>query len=204
VYFDFSQPTATRYKFADGTTAPAIDIARDGYMAGDALPKVYGGIGTSATYKGFDVAVDAIYSFGNKVYFGSRAGLLDQRFWNNTTDVLKRWTTPGQVTEIPKLIYNDNISNGSAFPIDANLFNGNFVKFRNIAIGYTLPVKVIERAKISGVRMYVQMTNPFTITKYPGSDPEISVNGNTALTPGVDRNTIGQSRTLTVGANITF
>ncbi len=204
VFFDFSQPTATRYKFADGSTAPAIDIAKDGYMAGDALPKVYGGIGTNVAYKGFDLTVDAIYSFGNKVYFGSRAGLLDQRFWNNSTEALTRWTAPGQVTDIPKLIYNDNISNGSAFPIDANLFNGNFVKFRNIAVGYTLPTKIMERAKITGVRMYVQMTNPFTITKYPGSDPEISVNGNTALTPGVDRNTIGQSRTLTIGANLTF
>lgn len=204
VFFDFSQPTATRYKFADGSTAPAIDISKDGYMAGNALPKVYGGIGTNVAYKGFDLTVDAIYSFGNKVYFGSRAGLLDQRFWNNTTDVLKRWTAPGQVTDIPKLIYNDNISNGSAFPIDANLFNGNFVKFRNIAVGYTLPAKIIEKAKITGVRFYVQALNPFTITKYPGSDPEISVNGNTALTPGVDRNTIGQARTLTIGANLTF
>jgi TonB-linked SusC/RagA family outer membrane protein len=204
VYFDFSQPTATRYKFADGSTAPAIDIARDGYMAGNALPTVYGGIGTNVAYKGFDISVDAIYSFGNKVYFGSRAGLLDQRFWNNSTEVLRRWQKAGDVTDIPKLIYNDNISNGSAFPIDANLYNGNFVKFRNIAVGYTLPAKLMGIAKITSVRMYAQMTNPFTITNYPGSDPEISVNGNTALTPGVDRNTIGQSRTLTIGVNLIF
>ncbi len=202
VYFNFA--AANRYTFADGSVAPAIDITKDGYLAGNALPKVYGGIGTSVSYKGFDLAVDAIYSFGNKVYFGSRAGLLDQRFWNNSVEALNRWQKPGDVTGIPKLVYNDNISNGSAFPIDANIFTGNFVKFRNITLGYTFSNKVLDLAKISGLRFYMQATNPFTITKYPGSDPEISVNGNTALTPGVDRNTIGQSRTLSIGLNLTF
>jgi hypothetical protein len=42
------------------------------------------------------------------------------------------------------------------------------------------------------------------ITDYPGSDPEISVNGNAPLTPGVDRNTIGQARTYTFGINAGF
>lgn len=202
VYFDFA--AVNRYTFADGSVAPAIDITKDGYLAGNAIPKVYGGFGTSVNYKGFDLAVDAIYSFGNKVYFGSRAGLLDQRFWNNSVEVLNRWQKPGDVTNIPKLVYNDNISNGSAFPIDANIFTGNFVKFRNITLGYTFSKQAVDYIKISGLRFYTQISNPFTITKYPGSDPEISVNGNAALTPGVDRNTIGQSRTITVGLNVTF
>lgn len=202
VYFDFA--AANRYTFADGSVAPAIDITKDGYLAGNALPKVYGGFGTNVAYKGFDLAVDAIYNFGNKVYFGSRAGLLDQRFWNSSVEVLRRWQKPGDVTDIPKVVYNDNISNGSAFPIDANIFNGNFVKIRNIALGYSFSTKALEFMKISSLRFYAQMTNPFTITNYPGSDPEISVNGNTALTPGVDRNTIGQSRTITVGLNVSF
>ena len=202
VYFDFS--ATNRYTFADGSVAPVIDITKDGYLAGNAIPKVTGGFGTSVNFKGFDFAVDAIYSLGNKVYFGSRAGLLDQRFWNNTVEVLKRWQKPGDITNIPRVVYNDNISNGSAFPIDVNIFSGNFIKFRNISLGYTIPSNALKYLKISGVRFYTQMTNPFTITNYPGSDPEISVNGNTALTPGVDRNTIGQARTITVGLNVTF
>jgi hypothetical protein len=54
------------------------------------------------------------------------------------------------------------------------------------------------------VRLYTQVFNAFVISDYPGSDPEISVNGNNALTPGVDRNTIGQARTFTLGLNIGF
>jgi TonB-linked SusC/RagA family outer membrane protein len=204
VLFDFSQAPANRWKFRDGSNAPAIDLARDGYIAGNALPTAYGGFTNNFYYKDFDLTVDAFYSFGNKVYFGSRAGMLDQRFWNNTTEVLTRWQKPGDVTSIPRVVYNDNISNGSAFPIDANLYNGNFVKVRSIMIGYTLPKKLMDKAKIGSVRVYGQLLNPFVITNYPGVDPEVSVNGNSALTPGVDRNTVGQARSVTFGLNVSF
>lgn len=205
VLFDFSNPVAAqRWRFRDGSVAPAIDLSRDGYIAGNALPTVFGGFNNTFRYKEFDLGVDIYYSFGNSVYFGSRAGLLDQRFWNNTTEVLNRWQKAGDVTNIPRVVFNDNISNGSAFPIDANLFNGDFVKFRSITFGYTLPRKLSEKAKLSSARLYVQAFNPFVITNYPGADPEISVNGASGLTPGVDRNTIGQARTINVGLNVTF
>ena len=205
VLFDFSNPTAAqRWRFRDGTVAPAIDLSKDGYIAGNALPTVYGGFNNSFSYKHFDLAIDMYYSLGNSVYFGSRAGLLDQRFWNNTTDVLNRWQKPGDVTNIPKVVFNDNISNGSSIPMDANLYNADFVKFRSITLGYSLPERATEKIKLSAARFYVQAFNPFVITNYPGADPEISVNGASGLTPGVDRNTIGQARTINVGLNVTF
>ena len=205
VLFDFSNPTpAQRWRFRDGTVAPAIDLSRDGYIAGNALPKAFGGFNNTFSYKDFDLGIDIYYSFGNSVYFGSRAGLLDQRFWNNTTDVLTRWQKPGDITEIPRVVFNDNISNGSAIPIDANLYNADFIKFRSISLGYSIPKNIAEKAKLSSARFYVQAFNPFTISNYPGADPEISVNGASGLTPGVDRNTIGQARTINVGLNVTF
>lgn len=204
VLFNFAEPAATRYRYRDGTVAPAIDLARDGYIAGNPHPKAYGGLVNNISILDFDITIDAIYSFGNKVYFGSRAGMLDQRFWNNTTEVLDRWQKPGDVTDIPRPIYNDNISNGTSFPIDANLYNGAYVKFRSLGIGYTLNKTMLDKIKLGAVRIYGQVQNAFTITKYPGSDPEISVNGNDPLTPGVDRNSIGQARTFTLGLNVTF
>lgn len=205
VLFDFSEPVlANRYKYRDGTVAPGIDLSRDGYVAGNPHPKVYGGLNNTLSIMDFDLTIDAIYSFGNKVYFGSRAGMLDQRFWNSSTEVLNRWQKPGDVTDIPRVVYNDNISNGSSFPIDANLQNGGFVKFRNIGIGYNVPTKMLGKINIAGIRVYAAAQNAFTITKYKGSDPEISVNGNASLTPGVDRNSIGQARTFTVGLNVNF
>lgn len=205
VLFDFSNPTAAqRWRFRDGSVASPIDLSRDGYIAGNSLPTVFGGLNNTFNYKNFDLGIDIYYSFGNAVYFGSRAGLLDQRFWNNTTEVLNRWQKPGDITDIPKVVFNDNISNGSANPIDANLFNGDFIKFRSISLGYTLPRNIATKVKLNSARFYVQAFNPFVITNYPGADPEISSNGASALTPGVDRNTIGQARTVTVGLNITL
>ena len=205
VLFDFSNPTpAQRWRFRDGSVAPAIDLSSDGYIAGNALPKAFGGFNNTFAYKEFDFGIDTYYSLGNSVYFGSRAGLLDQRFWNNTTDVLTRWQKPGDITQIPRVVFNDNISNGSAIPNDANLFNADFIKFRSISLGFTFPKSTAERIKLSSARFYVQAFNPFTITNYPGADPEISVNGASGLAPGVDRNTIGQARTINVGFNVTF
>ncbi|HZH96117.1 MAG TPA: hypothetical protein VEY06_09540, partial [Flavisolibacter sp.] len=204
VLFNFSAPSAQRWKYRDGTNAPAIDLGRDGVIAGNALPTVYGGFVNSFGFNNFDLSVDAIYSYGNEVYFGSRAGLLDQRFWNNSTEVLNRWQKAGDKTDIPRVVFNDNISNGSSFPISDNLYDGGFIKVRNIILGYSLPTNIIGRAKLSSFRIYGQVQNPFVITDYPGIDPEISSNGNTALTPSVDRNTVGQARTFTVGINVGF
>lgn len=204
VLFDFGRPVASRYLYRDGSIAPAIGIASDGVLSGNALPTVYGGFTNNFYFKGFDLSIDAFYSFGNKVYFGSRAGMLDQRFWNNFSEVKNRWQKAGDQTNIPKIVYGDNISNGSAFPIQDNLFDGGFVRVRSLTLGHTLPAKLIQKASISSARFYVQMLNPFIFTNYPGIDPEISANGNTAITPGVDRNTVGQARTITVGINVGF
>ncbi|MES2777111.1 MAG: TonB-dependent receptor [Bacteroidota bacterium] len=204
VLFDFSRPAASRYRYRDGTNAPAIDLSRDGKILGNALPTVYGGFSNNVAYKNFDLVVDMYYSFGNKVYFGSEAGLWDQRFWNNSTEVLTRWQNKGDVTRIPKAVFNDNISNGSATPIDVHLYEGGFVKFRTLGLGYNFSKITLAKINMSTLRVYAQVLNPFIITKYPGSDPEISVNGNSALTPGVDRNTVGQARTFTFGVNVGF
>jgi TonB-dependent starch-binding outer membrane protein SusC len=96
------------------------------------------------------------------------------------------------------------ISNGSAVPLDINLFKGDFFRVRSLALGYTLPQFISDKIKFSSLRVYGQILNPILITSYPGVDPEISVNGNTALTPGVDRNTVGQARTFTIGVNVGF
>lgn len=204
VLFNFASPVASRWRYRDGSIARPIDLARDGHIIGNALPTVYGGFNNTFEYRGFDLGIDIYYSLGNKVYFGSRAGLLDQRFWNNTTDVLDRWQKPGDQTNIPRVVFNDNISNGSAFPISENLFSGDFMKVRSLRLGYTFDGDILNRSGLSSVRLYGQVFNPFVITNYPGTDPEISVNGAGALTPGVDRNSVGQARTFTLGINVGF
>ena len=87
---------------------------------------------------------------------------------------------------------------------DINVVKGDFVKLRNMTLGYNLPTSLVNKAKLSSARVYVGGQNLAIITKYRGPDPEVSSNGNGNLNQGVDRNTVGNARTITVGLNIGF
>ncbi|WP_090767175.1 SusC/RagA family TonB-linked outer membrane protein [Pedobacter soli] len=213
--FSFQRATAARYQYLEGpnagTNAPAIDASLDAVIDGPSIPKWFGGLDNNFRYKDFDLTIGLTFSGGNKLYYGSLAGLRDQRFWNNEKDVLNRWTTPGQVTDIPRLVYGDNTSNGSAFAQSQNVFSGNFLKVRNLALGYTLPKGLLSKYGVSNIRVYAQSSNLWIISNYPGPDPEVSVNGNSTATgnsgnlaPGVDRNSVPSGRTFTFGINVGF
>jgi hypothetical protein len=179
---------------------------------GPALPKYFGGFDNTFRYKGFDLNVLIYFSGGNYVYNGSKAGLHDNRNWNNAKDALNRWTKPGDNAQWPRVVFGDNISNGSAFPISNNVEKGDFIKGRNISLGYTLPRSVVDRIGLSSVRFYVAALNAFTITDYTGFDPEIQSNNGANVAneqtvnsaPSVDRNAAPQARTINVGLNIGF
>ncbi|HYK76612.1 MAG TPA: SusC/RagA family TonB-linked outer membrane protein, partial [Daejeonella sp.] len=193
---------ANAWTYLDGT--PAASVAGDAQVMGGAIPTWYGGFNNTFRYANFDAGLMFTFSGGNYIYNGSRAGLLDQRVWNNSTEVLNSWKTPGQVTNIPRAVFGDNVSNGSSFPIDANIEKGDFLRLQTATLGYTIPASVFKQIGVSSVRLYGQVNNAFLWTKYSGSDPEISSNGGSNLAPGVERNSIPQGRTVTFGLNVGF
>ena len=146
------------------------------------------------------------YQTGFYLYYGTNAGLHDQRWWNNASDVLTdAWAQPGDVgKKYARPVYGDNVSNGSALPIDVNVFKGDFVKIKSLTFSYTIPKSLLEKSKLSSVRLYITGNNLAIFTKYPGPDPEVSSNGNSTTGQGVDRNTAANARTVTVGLNIGF
>ena len=117
---------------------------------------------------------------------------------------MSRWQNTGDVSATPRIVFGDNISNGSSMPISANLEKGDFVKVRNIAFGYSLPKDLLERMKLTNLRFYVSAQNPFTFTNYSGFDPEISTNGNSNGSPSVDRNSAPMARTFSFGLNLSL
>ena len=203
VQFDLSQPVASRWTYLDGTIAPrAPDQAADGVVIGPALPRWTGGWDNTFRYKNFDLNILLFFSGGNYVYNGTKAGLRDNRNWNNSVEALTRWQKPGDITNIPKPVFGDNLSNGSGIVISENVEKGDFLKARNLSIGYSLPANVLQKGKISSLRIYASIQNAFVITNYSGYDPEVSSNGNNNSAPGVDRNSVPQSRTLTFGVSL--
>lgn len=205
VTYSHENTAATRWQYKDGSgVAPSITLAGDGKIVGSPLPKYFGGLDNSLTFLDFDLGINLTYALGFKIYNGSKAGLRDQRFWNNSVEVYETaWESAGDITNIPKPVWGDNVSNGSAIPITENVEKGDYVKVRNISIGYSFK-NLPAVTKIEKIRLYAQVFNAFVFTNYSGSDPEVSTNGNANLTPGVDRNTAPQARTYTMGVSVNF
>ncbi|MBC5773830.1 TonB-dependent receptor [Pontibacter sp. KCTC 32443] len=204
VQYNHAAPAAQRWTYMDGSTAPAITAATDGKILGNALPTWYGGFQNTFKYGNIDLGMNFTYSGGNYIYNGTKAGLRDQRFWNNHTDVLERWTPENKSTAFPRVVFGDNVSNGSAMVISENVEKADFLKLQSATLGYKIPANFADKAGISSIRVYTQVFNAFVLTKYTGADPEISTNGNSNITPGVERNSVPQGRTFTVGLNIGF
>lgn len=206
VQYNHAAAPADRWTLvATGARAPRVaDQANDGVVIGPALPRWYGGWENTFRYKGLDFNFQFFFSGGNYVYNGSRAGMLDQRSWNNSKEVLNRWQRPGDVTNIPRVVFGDNISNGSGVVISENIEKGDFLKLRNLTLGYTLPKSITDKIRIQNFRVFAQLWNAFTITNYSGYDPEISSNGNGNGNPSVDRNSVPQARIYNFGVNVGF
>jgi TonB-dependent starch-binding outer membrane protein SusC len=191
-------------RVSDGAVVRAASQAADGQVFGPALPKWFGGWDNTVRWKGVDLNVLLYFSGGNYVYNGTKAGLHDNRNWNNAVDALERWTMPGQDAKWPKVVYGDNISNGSGLTISNNVEKGDFVKVRNITLGYSLPRNIVSKAGLNNVRLYAAAFNAFTFTKYSGFDPEIQTNGNSNGAPSVDRNSTPMARTFNFGLQVGF
>ena len=121
-------------------------------------------------------------------------------FDNQTTDILNTWTKPGDVTNVPRTgyYYGSGASNSSRW-----LYKGDYLRLKNVTLGYSLPASVISRLKISAARFYITSVNLLTYTKYPG-DPEVNTNVVNNIAGGEDFYTIPQAKTFTFGLNIKF
>jgi TonB-linked SusC/RagA family outer membrane protein len=206
VQYNHAAPVASRWTLVStGAVAPRVaDQSNDGIIVGPALPKWSGGWDNTFRYNGFDLNMLFFFSGGNYVYNGTKAGLRDMRSWNNSKEALTRWTKAGDVTNIPRIVFGDNISNGSGVVMTENIEKGDFLKLRTITLGYSVPKTIADKVGINSFRVYAQVLNAFTLTKYTGYDPEISANGNGNGNPSVDRNSVPQARSFNIGVNLGF
>lgn len=188
------------------TKVNSVNQANDGVMYANPNPKLSGGWTNNLKYKNFDLNTLVTFQTGNYIYYGSNAGLHDQRWWNNGADMLtETWQKTGDANKTyARPVYGDNVSNGSSMPLSMNVFKGDFAKLKSLTVGYTVRGNAIGIDKISSMRFYAGGQNLAILTKYPGPDPEVSSNGNSTSAQGVDRNTGVNARTITLGVNLSF
>ena len=196
------QSSGNGYTYVDNGL-PAPSTAGQQQILGNTLPTWYGGFNNTMSYGSFDLSLNFTFSGGNYIYNGSRAGLLDQRFWNNSVDVLsKAWTPTNTSGTLPFPVFTDNVSNGSSYLISENVEKGDFLRLQTATLGYRLPKTIFGKSGISSLRVYGQVNNAFLITGYTGVDPEISSNGDSNLASGIERNSVPQGRVFTFGVSL--
>ncbi len=170
-------------------------------------PKYQGGITNTIHYKNFDFSLMISFSGGNYIldYDRQQATVV-----NPTHAILKEvyfesWRTPGDRAKYPKLragVLEDGFSGANEYH-NGELYKGDFVRLRNVQLGYTLSPQILQRIKVKSVRVYASGANLFTLTEYPGFDPE---GAGTSQAPGFVyfANAIPQLKTLTLGIDARF
>lgn len=206
VYYQQVVPSSGGYQweYENGSIAPPVSTTDDGIIYKSPHPKLYGGFSNSFSFGRFDLGTLLTYQWGGYMYFATQASLLDMRFQNNWTKVLRRWQKPGDITDVPRLEDGDITSWGYSTPLTVNVYKSDFIRLKNVTLGYKLPQSVLDRIKINSVRVYLSGNNMAIITPYPGADPEVTSTGNETATQGFDKNMTPNARTYTVGLQITF
>jgi TonB-linked SusC/RagA family outer membrane protein len=189
------------------------DLNKDGNVTdadlqilGNAWPKYFGGLTNEFTfYKNFDVQASLYYSVGNDIWNNTRYRMGHGGSRNGVFAMLKeelnRWQKPGDITDVPRLTASGN--NAAIIP-SRFLEDGSFVRLRNLSVGYSFPKSLLNRWRITTLRVYFSATNLFTITKYKGVDPEVNVSNGDQNILGYDQAIAPQPRTLQVGFNLSF
>ena len=188
-----------------------VDVNHDGVInasdkvdLGNGLPKYTFGFNVNLAWKGFDLSANFTGAAGFQIAQSYRDPSSSQA--NYSRRILKRWTGEGTSNEIPRVTYGDV---GNWLFSDLYLQDGDYIRLQNLTMGYDFK-KLISWKGLSKMRLYFQVQNLFTLTKYDGMDPEIgSFNGtdgnsSDSWVSGVDMGYYPHPRTFIVGLNLAF
>jgi TonB-linked SusC/RagA family outer membrane protein len=164
-----------------------------------ATPKYYGGLSNTFTYKAFSISADFYYNYGNYVQDGWAAYFYDEvnPSYGKYTYNLQRWQKPGDITNVPKLVYG--ATNFSSSASTRFLFKGDFIRLRNISIGFNAPSSLTQKIHMNSLNFYVRGTNLWTkvYDKNIPFDPEQNINSQSNLN-------VFYNKAITAGVNIGF
>ncbi|WP_340063654.1 TonB-dependent receptor [Ascidiimonas aurantiaca] len=175
-------------------------------IAGSPFPDVIAGLTNTMNYKGFDFSFTLQGEWGASIY--NDAGRFQSgnaRFFDNqTADQLNRWQQPGDITNVPQArLFQTNGQQASTRYLDGS----DFVRLRNLTLGYTLPDDISKKFFVQRLRVYFTGFNLLTITNFDGGyDPESTAdfNGDSNIEVGLDFYSAPPAKTYTLGLSIEF
>jgi hypothetical protein len=128
-----------------------------------------------------------------------QSGLLSTRYYQGAEALMDRWQKPGDVTDVPKMIYSTSTTTSGSGNSSRFLYDGDFVRLRDLTVNYTLPKSLLGNSGLDGVNVFVKGLNLFTWVKDDDLkiDPEVRMNGSWEIyTPIL--------KSISVGANLKF
>ena len=152
------------------TTTSYSEASSHRFMTEDILPKVYGGFGTSLTFKGFDFSIAFAYQLGGRILDYTYQSLMSTDAQGSAwhVDMLNAWTPENKNTNVPRMNVNDIYVSYSS---DRWLTSSNYLSLQNITFGYTLPKNWTRKLQVEGVRLYFVADNVALLTARKGLDP---------------------------------
>ncbi len=195
--------------FFEGGDAIYTDVNRDGLIdeqdilkIGDVNPDLFGGANTTLAYKGLSVSLFFQFSLGNDVINLARMGVEDMYSLNNQSlATQKRWRKQGDQTDMPKAahLYKNKIN---VQPSDRFIEDGSYMRIKSMQWSYSIPRDFVRKYSITTARLFFNVTNLYTWTRYLGQDPE--VNGRGSVLRGIDKSLTAQPVMYTLGLSVNF
>lgn len=187
-------------RFRDVDQNGKID-ENDKEYVGSGIPKVEANLTFTADYKGIDFSMLLSSAWGHKLYNGNKYFYEGMNSGSNfLKSTLNAWTPGNTSTNVPRAVYQD--PNGNVKESDRFLEKGDFVRLRQLQLGYSLPKQVTQKIYLEKLRFYMSGENLFTLTSYTGIDPEFS--RSSVLNAGIDNLIYPFTRSYTVGIQLTF
>jgi hypothetical protein len=191
-------PGDAKYKDINGDDAITTD---DITTVGDGNADFTWGWNWDVSYKNWNLNFVLTGSQGNDIYNLQRARLMAlgaQQFHAVHGDYRNRWT-PTNPSNIP------SGRNGTEILSSQFIEDGSYMTMKNIALGYNVDSKILNKIGLTSARLYASVENLFTITDYSGFDPEATAFVNNAdADVGIDYNAYPINRSVTFGLNVTF
>lgn len=191
--------------------------SNDRVVIGNAQPLFYGGFSNTFKYKNFDMSIFLNFTYGNKLFNAVRYNLENlffsnmnvsidgfegrYRYYDDNGNFIKDWSLLAGINKNATKPTINGLVVGRTY--SDYVEDGSFLRVNNVSIGYTFPKKLIQRIKVSNIRIYVTVSNIATLTGYKGLDPEVSINSS-AITPGLDWGAHPRVRSGIAGLSLTF
>ncbi|MBL7814322.1 MAG: TonB-dependent receptor [Saprospiraceae bacterium] len=183
-------------RYAD-TNGDGVITDKDRTYLGSPIPDLTYTLNLGADYKGLDFSIQILGVKGNKVLNAKRLARFSTGNFEKT--FLNGWTGEGTSNFEPRVTIG-----GRNYEVSERFIeDGAFTSIRNVQIGYTLPLSISRKLKMSNFRLYVSATNLKTWATYTGYTPEV-VNGGDSFSVGIDRGAYPVAKTMTIGLNANF